>query len=349
MQLRVLTFNLLYAGADNPAGSWSERLPLVLDVLRSGADVVALQEATHVQLRDIEHALGGYGIVPGPESGETRMPRVIQSAGSLLRRVTRRRQRGRHHAPPQQAADASPGRIVHAPAHPHPQHPHAPHAVHPAHPVAQYTYPYRRGEHCAILYRTDRFEVADENAFWLSHEPDVSGSVLPWSWLPRVVNWVCLREREGSHPAAASAAAARSVMVYNAHLDFLPWSPVRSARILRAALDAHWDGTPQILMGDFNAAPNSAAYRHLSRDLQHDAHPHAPHPPLMDAWLAAAQREGPEGTYHGGTGRVRWMGRLDRILFRPDLEVQRVATVTHQSGSRFPSDHYPVLAELRMR
>jgi endonuclease/exonuclease/phosphatase family metal-dependent hydrolase len=297
MQLKVMTFNLLYAGAVNPAGSWSERLPLVLDVLRAGADVVALQEATALQLADIEREVKEFTVVRGPESGETRLPRILQHAGKLLRGRTVQREE----APPKHGA---------------PRHPRG-----------------YRGEHCAILYRTDRFDVHEGNAFWISHEPQVAGSVLPGTWLPRVVNWVRLRERE----------SARCVTIYNAHLDFLPWSPPRSARILRQMLDTHWDHTPQILMGDFNAHPNSAAYKHFGRDLKQGFHPC-----LMDAWLAAEQQEGPEGTYHGGTGRVRWIGRLDRILLRPSMKVQRVTTVTHHHDSVYPSDHYPVLAELQV-
>lgn len=277
MALRVLTLNLLYAGAVNPAGAWSVRLPLVLDVLRSGADIIALQEATALQLHDLEHALPELTFVTGPESGETRMPRV-------LHRATR-----------------------------HGRHPEA-----------------RRGEHCAILYRTERFEALEGNAFWLSHQPQTPGSVLKGTWLPRVVNWVRLQDRE----------TGRLLTAYNAHLDFLPWAPLRSARILRHMLDTHWDETPQVLMGDFNAPPRSAAYRHLGSVLNPSAHP-----PLLDAWESAQERLGPEGTYHGGTGRVRWMGRLDRILFRPRQLVTRVATLTEGKEGFFPSDHYPVLAE----
>jgi endonuclease/exonuclease/phosphatase family metal-dependent hydrolase len=302
MQLRVMTFNLLYAGAINPAGTWSARLPLVLDVLRAGADVIALQEATAVQLADIEREVTEMTLIPGPESGETRLPRMVQHAGRLLRGVTMR-------------SKESPAE-------------HAPHRHAPAHAHA-----HNRGEHCAILYCPDRFDVVEGNAFWLSHRPHAAGSVLFGSWLPRVVNWVRLRERESD----------RRVTIFNAHLDYLPWSPSRSARILRQMLDTHWDHTPQILMGDFNAAPNSAAYRHLGRDLKQGFHP-----ALADAWLAAAEQCGPEGTYHGGTGRIRWIGRLDRILFRPGMEVDRVTTVTHHQGSVYPSDHYPVLAELRV-
>lgn len=277
MALKVMTLNLLYAEAVNPAGAWSARLPLVLEVLRGGADIIALQEATAPQLRDLAHALPELTFITGPESGETRIPRLLQ-------RATRQ---GRH--------------------------PNA-----------------RRGEHCAILYRTESFDALDGSAFWLSPEPHDPGSVLPGTWLPRVVNWVRLQERE----------TGSIVTIYNAHLDFLPWAPLRSARILRHMLDTHWDGSPQILMGDFNARPRSAAYLHLGAELNQTTHP-----ALLDAWEAAGERSGPEGTYHGGTGRVRWMGRLDRILFRPALRVVRVTTLTQGRGGFFPSDHYPVLAE----
>jgi endonuclease/exonuclease/phosphatase family metal-dependent hydrolase len=297
MKLNVMTFNLLFHGAVNPAGSWKARLPLVLDVLRSGADIVAVQEANSIQLDDIERELTEFAIIPGPESGETRMPRSLHNIGRLLR-VAMTRKKG----PP--SAEALAARA------------HA-----------------RRGEHCAILYRADKFDLVEGNAFWLSHEPHVPGSVLHGSWLPRVVNWVRLRDCDTS----------QIVTVFNAHLDFLPWSPPRSAHILRRALDSHWDDAPQILMGDFNAGPNSNAYKNLSAELKHSIRP-----ALEDAWLVSETQDGPAGTFHGGTGRIRWSGRLDRIFFRPDLRVARVTTITHHRDSVYPSDHYPVLAELHV-
>ncbi|WP_309686084.1 endonuclease/exonuclease/phosphatase family protein [Armatimonas sp.] len=269
MRLKVMTLNLLYAGATNPAGSWSARLPLVVSVLSSGADIITLQEATTPQIHDLQAALPDFTVVTGPESGQTRLPRVLH--------------RGSRH-----------------------------------------------GEHCVILYRTERFEALELSAFWLSHRPHIPGSILVGTWLPRVVNWVRLKER----------ATRKILTVYNAHLDFLPWAPLRSARILRQMLDLYWDGNLQLLMGDFNASPGSKAYAHLGTQLKPDAHPS-----LIDARQVARERVGPEGTYHGGTGRVRWMGRLDRILFRPALSVARVTTVTHHQGRIYPSDHYPVLVE----
>jgi endonuclease/exonuclease/phosphatase family metal-dependent hydrolase len=274
MALTVMTLNLLYAGAVNPAGTWEARLPLVLEVIRKGAGVIALQEATPPQLQDLRHALPEFSFVEGPESGHSRLPRVLQ------------RGKGPRH-----------------------------------------------GEHCAILYRTRDFTASAGSAFWLSHTPDSPGSILRGTWLPRVVNWTQLQAK----------ATGRLLTVYNAHLDFLPWAPLRSAKILRRMLDTHWDGSLQILLGDFNAAPRSAAYKHLGAELKQ-----TPYPPLVDAWEVAQERVGPEKTYHGGTGRLRWMGRLDRVLFRPQqhpTEVTRVTTLTHHHGNIYPSDHYPLLVE----
>lgn len=297
MQLKVMTLNLLCASAINPAGTWTERFPLVVDVLRAGADIIALQEATAVQLADIERELTEFAVVPGPESGEMRLPKMIHTVARFWRGATFRK-------------------VAHT----------------PVLPARTHSY---RGEHCAILYRKDRYEAAEGNAFWISHQPHVPGSLLHGTVLPRVVNWVCLRDKKNDCPC---------VTIYNAHLDFLPWAPLRSARILRQVMDTQWNSSPQVLMGDFNAVPNSAAYRHLGRVLKKSIHPR-----LEDAWLVAEEKFGPEGTYHGGTGRVRWIGRLDRILFRPDLRVERAITITHRKGNFFPSDHYPVLAELRER
>lgn len=293
MRLELMTLNLLHAGAVNPAGTWAERLPRVVSLLGRAPDIVGLQEATLPQLDDLAAVLPQYVVVPGPSSGESRLPKI-------LRRLT-----GRRHV------DVTS---------------HAVHRVDPAQPHRRPLH--ARQEHCAILYRADRFDLVNSNAFWISHRMETPGSVLPGTWLPRVVNWVTLRERE----------TGKELQMVNAHVDFLPWAPHRSLRILRHLLDKHWDGSPQFLTGDFNTLGNSRAYRHLCTEVRHGFHP-----PLEDAWLVAKERLGPERTFHGGTGRARWSGRLDRILFRPRALVELSETVVGSGDGHF-SDHFPVTA-----
>jgi endonuclease/exonuclease/phosphatase family metal-dependent hydrolase len=193
------------------------------------------------------------------------------------------------------------------------------------------------GEWCPLFYRRDLFRVAAKGAFWLSHNADEPGSVLPGTWLPRVVNWARFESLQDG----------RAISIFNTHVDFLPWAPQRSTRILWERLQQYWDGsTAQVVMGDFNAAPGSAIHRCLLRDCPR----HCGSPTFRDAWEVAAHREGPEETFHAGRGRRRWPGRIDHIFFRPTaLHVERCSTITHGFGGRFPSDHYPVMVEFRRR
>jgi endonuclease/exonuclease/phosphatase family metal-dependent hydrolase len=249
---------------------------------------VGFQEATELQLEQLIHDHPEYAVVPGPVSGETRLPAWMRSGSGGRERVQ----------------DA--------------------------------------GEWCPLFYRRDLFEVATHGAFWLSPTADEPGSVLPGTWLPRVVNWARFTPREDGRAA---------ISIFNTHIDFLPWATRRSARILWERLQQHRDGMEaQVVMGDFNAAPGSAIHRCLLRDCAHGGGGHGGPPAFQDAWEIAAHREGPEETFHAGRGRRRWPGRIDHIFFRPaTLHVGRCVTITHGLNGRFPSDHYPVMAEFRRR
>ena len=59
--------------------------------------------------------------------------------------------------------------------------------------------------------------------------------------------------------------------------------------------------------------------------------------------LSAPRREGSADTFHGFRGKPR-PGRIDWILYR-GMRPQSVETITANDGGRYPSDHFPVLAE----
>jgi endonuclease/exonuclease/phosphatase family metal-dependent hydrolase len=64
---------------------------------------------------------------------------------------------------------------------------------------------------------------------------------------------------------------------------------------------------------------------------------------LEDAWLVARRRSGPENTFHDFTGKPD--RRIDWILVR-GFGVEGVRTVTTHEGKLYPSDHFPVVADL---
>lgn len=85
-----------------------------------------------------------------------------------------------------------------------------------------------------------------------------------------------------------------------------------------------------ILAGDFNSGPDTPVYAKLTRALD-------------DAWAMAASRSGPAETFHNFTGNPD--RRIDWILTR-GFKIRAARTIATHDGARYPSDHFPVVAEL---
>lgn len=178
-------------------------------------------------------------------------------------------------------------------------------------------------EHMGVFYRKDRLRVRESGNFWLSDTPDVAGSRTWGNLYPRMVTWARFER----------LADGATFTLYNTHLPYRDSDEpirVRCAELIRDRLGKLAATEPVILLGDFNTTAESRAYSSLTKS-------------LTDAWTAAQERSGPQGTFHGFTGKPE--RRIDWILVR-GLKVNRVETVTTQREGRYPSDHFPLIAEL---
>lgn len=179
------------------------------------------------------------------------------------------------------------------------------------------------GEHMGVFYRRDRLRVVESGDFWLSDTPEAPGSI---SWghpHPRMVTWALFE----------TLADGRRFYLFNTHLPYRGEDEdarLRGAKAIARRLRTLPDDVPVVLTGDFNTTPASPAYAGLKGFLE-------------DAWTSAAQRTGPEGTFHGFTGQPQ--KRIDWILVR-GLEVDRMRVVDSQENGRYPSDHFPLVVEL---
>ncbi len=191
----------------------------------------------------------------------------------------------------------------------------------------------RRGgsadEHMAVFYRTERFEPLAYDHFWLAETPDRIGSRSFDADLPRMVTWVRFEDRR----------AGRRIELWNTHLDHRSQhAREEGAKLLLQRIDDRREEVPLVLTGDFNAPANDHVHRLLTADGA-----------LADTFDFAA-RPGPEhGTFHGFAGVPLRRGRIDWILTRGAWTCERVAIVTEAVGGRYPSDHFPVIATLRVR
>lgn len=186
----------------------------------------------------------------------------------------------------------------------------------------------RRGghadEHMGIFYRRDRLTLIDLGNFWLSDTPEVVGSK-SWSKepFPRMVTWG-LFERK---------ADGKRFTMYDTHLPYMDEDePARSkgATLILARIKALPPGVPFVMTGDFNTGPESEAHTLLTTELK-------------DARETVRDPKGPAETFHNFTGTPD--RRIDWILYR-GFDALSEQTITTHRGNVYPSDHYPVVAEL---
>lgn len=185
----------------------------------------------------------------------------------------------------------------------------------------------RRGghddEHMGIFYRADSITLLQDGAFWLSDRPTEAGSVDWGHPLPRMVSWGLFERKEDR----------RRFYLVNTHMPHQEQSaPARAkgARMIADWIAALPANIPVVLTGDFNAAPSDEPHSILTAGLH-------------DAWEAVPDPAGPEGTYHGYSGTPG--DRIDWIMTRGFIP-RSVTTIATAHAGDYPSDHFPVVAEL---
>lgn len=181
----------------------------------------------------------------------------------------------------------------------------------------------REDEHMGVFYRKDRLRVVESGDFWLSVTPEKPGSI---SWnmsLPRMVTWAVFE-------MAGSGKRFRFFNTHFAHRDQDEPARLKSAMLLACRVGLLDADEPVVITGDFNAPAGGAVHQALAQQMR-------------DAWSEAAERKGPEDTFHGFRGKPR-PGRIDWILFRAPWKSVFAETVTDHEGNLYPSDHFPVMA-----
>lgn len=199
------------------------------------------------------------------------------------------------------------------------------------------------GEAVPVGFRTDRFREEGHGTFWLSEAPEEPGSQSWDAAHPRIATWVRIVDEKTNTP----------LTVFNTHFDHeSELARKRSAELVLRQLGELAREGPTLLMGDFNCTEGSEPYRILTGDvgeLEGDAADvqTALDGGLMDTQHASEEGHyGPEATIHRFTGEAE--RKIDFVFASPDVKVLRHAVLTDQEVERYPSDHFPVLTDLRL-
>ena len=189
----------------------------------------------------------------------------------------------------------------------------------------------REGEYCCILYRRDRFKVAEKGTFWFSNSPWVPGSIHWGNACTRICTWVRLIDKE----------TGEGFYVYNVHLDHVSQpSREKSAELLAKKVKRREHKEPFFVMGDFNAGEDNKATHYL-RGWGETMSPVV----MVDTYRILHPFEDKVGTFHGFKGG-RDSEKIDYIFTGIKTKVLESEIVRMHEGGRYPSDHFPVTAEV---
>jgi endonuclease/exonuclease/phosphatase family metal-dependent hydrolase len=183
------------------------------------------------------------------------------------------------------------------------------------------------GEHSAIFYKKDRFQLLDKGDFWLSETPDEP----TFGWdaaCKRICSWVKLKDKLNQ----------KEFYFFSVHFDHKgEKARSESGKLMVAKIKAIAGKTPAICVGDFNSTPDTEQIK-LMGSLLSDSKMISEMPPY-----------GPEGTANGFNLNAPLKKRIDYIFVSNDFTVKKYAVLTDSNNQRYPSDHQPVVARISFK
>ena len=193
-----------------------------------------------------------------------------------------------------------------------------------------------KDEHSDIIIKNSSADVRLIKTFWLSKNPEEISRAY-YAFFPRIctVAEVHLKEID------------RTIRVFNTHFDHI----CGLARKLGAKVILEYmqkfnqqRPMPTILMGDLNAKPHSKAVRYLREHNKEYPDIH-----LTDVY-SALHCCSVGNTLHHFNGKIK-VGAppIDYIFVSDEFEVVDSKIITDPVEGKYPSDHYPLLATLRLK
>jgi endonuclease/exonuclease/phosphatase family metal-dependent hydrolase len=184
------------------------------------------------------------------------------------------------------------------------------------------------GEHSAIFYRKDRFKLLKSGDFWLSETPDQPGKGWDAACCNRICSWVFLEDVQTK----------KKFYAFNVHYDHQGVIARKESSKLILKKIAEIAGTaPALLTGDLNGGRDSEWYQRIATSgVLSDTHSKVKFPYANNSSL-------------NGFRTPRGQTVIDHIFMSKQFTATRWGILTDTYFGKFPSDHFPVLAEVELK
>lgn len=184
------------------------------------------------------------------------------------------------------------------------------------------------GEYSGIFYNLQKFKIDTSGTFWLSETPKVVSQ-----------GWDGACRRVCTYGLFVNRISGNRFWVFNTHLDHKgPLARTNGSKLIVDKIKSlNTERLPVVIMGDLNATPDDEIIKHFTQDYN-DAYEHSISPPF-----------GAEGTYNGFKHGEIPKRRIDYILVSKNVKVSKYASLTDSKDLKYPSDHFAVKANIRMK
>ncbi|MBU4538394.1 MAG: endonuclease/exonuclease/phosphatase family protein [Weeksellaceae bacterium] len=185
-----------------------------------------------------------------------------------------------------------------------------------------------KGEYSAIFYDTEKLQVLQSGTFWLSETPEKPSKGWDAAY-NRVCTYALFKMKKGG----------KKFWAFNVHFDHVGnVARENSSKLILEKIKAfNPKNLPVVLTGDFNLTDETAPIRIISENLN-DTFYHSEKP-----------HYGPAGTFTAFDINTIPKERIDYIFVK-HFECETIRTINdRRENLLYPSDHFPVIAELKFK
>jgi endonuclease/exonuclease/phosphatase family metal-dependent hydrolase len=183
------------------------------------------------------------------------------------------------------------------------------------------------GESTAILYRKKRFDPEEKQTLWLSETPELVSKGWDGAF-KRTVTIIKLKD----------LISLKDFYYLNTHFDHIGEAArTESSKLIVNEISKYTTDYPIILSGDFNYTSSSDGYKILTTK-------------LSDAkTISKSESVGGNISFNGFGNDIRPDNKIDFIFVNDKTTVLNHTIDTTTFNSLFPSDHYPVISEIKLK
>lgn len=186
----------------------------------------------------------------------------------------------------------------------------------------------REGEFSAIFYNASLYRVLQQSTLWLSETPDKPS-----------FGWDAACRRICTYGLFENIKTNKKIWIFNTHFDHVgDVARINSAKMILAKIkEVNTKNLPFVLTGDFNLEDTSESIKLIAAT-------------LSDSKTIAKKISGPNETFNGFITDKPATKRIDYIFIpKTGVQVTDYKVIQELHSNRYPSDHFPVYTELKIK